>query len=249
MNPESKPSNRQRPPDFVIQAIPRDMAEDPGTGWNRRIFFLGPTTFLDELCIHAGVLSGHMTPHPPHCHEHEEVHIALSGNLEFISGEEGSDIVNATPVDNCSIYFTNSKIPHSFRNAAPGPSAYLHLRWRGTPKEARAEGSLLKFYYSPAGLGPLTGKGPEVHEIFSGPSVYLSHLKAMLVRLPAGGSVPFHRHPHEVIFALISGSVEILGKKIDAPGFAFMGTRMPHHIINKGPGPAQFYAFELHQED
>ena len=252
MNPTNLHSPKQPPPDFVIQSVPRNMEEDPNTGWHKRVFFLGPTSFLNELCIHAGVLSAHVIPHPPHCHEHEELHIALSENFEFLACEAGSDIENTRPIDNGSVFLIDSNIPHSFRNATSQPAAYLHIRWKNEFKASRTETKPLQFYYSPVAPNKPSKQsvqgGLENNEIYSGPSRYLSHFRAIFVRLQAGGVIPFHRHPHEVIFVLVSGSVEILGRKVDAPGFAFMGTQMPHRIINHGPATAQLYAFELHQE-
>lgn len=252
MNSTNPLSMKKQPPDFVIQSIPRHMEEDPNTGWNRRIFFFGPTAFLNELCIHAGVLSAHMAPHPPHCHEHEEVHISLSENLEFVVREAGSDIENVRLIDNGSVFFTDSNIPHSFRNTASPPAAYLHLRWKNESKAYCAETKRLQFYYSPVGQNNMCGQSiyesHKIDEIYSGPSLYLSHFRALFIRLEVGGVIPLHRHNHEVIFVLVSGSVEILGRKVEAPGFAFMETQVPHHIVNQGPNTAQLYAFELHQE-
>lgn len=245
-------STKQPSPDFVIQSIPRNMEENPKTGWHRQIFFFGPTSFLDELCIHAGVLSSHVAPHPPHCHEHEEVHISLSETLEFIVCETGSKIENIKPIDNGSVFFTDSNIPHSFRNTASRPAAYLHFRWKNESKISRAGKELLQFYYSPLGQNKTCGQsvynGIKIDEIYTGPSLYLSSLRAIFMRLQAGDVIPLHRHPHEVIFVLVNGSVEILGRRLDAPGFAFMGTQVPHHIINRGRDSANLYAFELHQE-
>lgn len=244
---------KKPPPDFMIQSIPRNMEEDPKTGWHRRIYFFGPTTFLSELCIHAGILSAHMAPHPPHCHEHEEVHISMSENLEFVVCEAGSDIENARPIDYGSVFFTDSNIPHSFRNAASPPAAYLHIRWKNESKVSCSETKRLQFYYSPVGQNKMYAQsihqGIDSDEIYSGPSLHLSRFKVLFIRLKAGDVIPLHRHNHEVIFVLVSGTVKILGRRLDAPGFAFMGTQVPHHIINQGPDPAQLYAFELHQEE
>jgi mannose-6-phosphate isomerase-like protein (cupin superfamily) len=252
MNSINPLSIKKTPPDFVIQNIPRHMDEDQNTGWNRRVFFFGPTSFLDDLCIHAGVLSGHVTPHPPHCHEHEEAHIALSDNFEFVGCEADSDIEKARPVDNGSVYFTDSNIPHSFRNAASPPAAYLHLRWKNESKVFRTGEKRLQFYYSPVGQNKMCAQsvhqGINSDEIYSGPSLYLSRLRVLFIRLHTGEAIPLHCHAHEVIFVLVKGTIEIIGRTLDAPGFAFMGTQVPHHIINHGPDPAQLYAFELHQE-
>jgi len=252
MNSTNPLSVKQPTPDFVIQSIPWNMEEDLNTGWRRQIFFFGPTSFLDELCIHAGVLSAHVAPHPPHCHEHEEVHISLSETLKFVVCEAGSDIENARSIDNGSVFFTDSSIPHSFRNAASPPAAYLHFRWKNESKASRAGKEPLQFYYSPLDQNKMCGQsvhnGIGIDEIYSGPSLYLSRLRTIFMRLQAGDVIPLHRHPHEVIFILVSGSIEILGWKLDAPGFAFLGTQVPHHIINRGPDSAHLYAFELHQE-
>jgi mannose-6-phosphate isomerase-like protein (cupin superfamily) len=252
MNSTNRLSVKKPIPDFVIQSISRNMAEDPLTGWHRQILFLGPTSYLDELCIHAGVLSAHVAPHPPHCHEHEEVHISLSETLEFVVCEAGSVIENASSIDNGSVFFTDSSIPHSFRNTASQPAAYLHFRWKNGFKTFGAGRKPLQFYYSPLDQNKTCGhsvyNGIEIDEIYSGPSRYLSRLRAIFMSLKDGDVIPLHRHPHEVIFILVKGSIEILGRKLDAPGFAFLGTQVPHHIINRGPDSAHLYAFELHQE-
>lgn len=254
-SPTSSPnklSMKQPLPDFIIRGIPRHMEEDPETGWHRRILFNGPTSFLDDLCAHGGLLSGHVTPHPPHCHEHEELHIALSENLEFVGCDADSEVEYVQPIDRGSLLFTDSNIPHSFRNNAPHPAAYLHIRWKNTPTTFPSEMKRLHFYYSPGSRSGdfrrSTHEGSETIEIYSGPTRYLSCLRALFVKLRPGSRIPFHRHAHEVIFIFISGSVEILGRKMDTPGFAFLGTRVPHYIVNHGPEPAAFYAFELHQE-
>ena len=243
---------KQPVPDFVIRGAPRDMVEDPDTGWRRRVLFFGPSLLVDELCVHAGLLSGHVTPHPPHCHDHEELHIALSDNLEFIGCSPASDVVPAEPVDKGSLLFADSGIPHSFRNTASEPAAYLHVRWMKTAPSSRPEMRGLRVYYSPAVHSDTIPRsyqdGCETLEIYSGPSRYLSRLRALFIRLRPGGVVPVHRHAHEVIFVFMAGSAEILGKKVDAPGFAFIGSGVPHYISNHGPEPAELYAFELHQE-
>lgn len=252
MNSANPLSIKKPPPDFMIHGIPQNMKENRDTGWYRNVFYFGRTSFLDEFLIHAGVLSAHVTPHPPHCHKHEELHIALSENLEFVLCEVGSDIENAQPIDKGSLFFTDSNIPHSFRNTSAQPAAYLHFRWMNESKASPALKKRLQFYYSPSAQKKMSGKpvhkGLEIHEIYSGPSLYLPHFRVIFMRLLAGGVIPYHRHSHEVIFVLVSGSVEILGRKVDAPGFAFMGTQVPHPIINHGPDPAQVYAFELHQK-
>lgn len=236
----------------MIQSIPQHIDEDPNTGWNRWIFYFGPTSFLNELLIHAGVLSAYVTPHPPHCHEHEELHVALSDNFELLGRDEGSNMEHARPIDKGSIFFTDSNIPHSFRNTAYQPATYLHFRWKNKVRTSRAEMKPLQFYYSPLDPKKICAQsvyqGLKIDEIYSGPSLYLSRLRAIFIRLQAGDVIPLHRHAHEVIFVLVGGAIEIIGRKLEAPGFAFIGTQMPHNIINHGPEPAQLYAFELHQE-
>jgi mannose-6-phosphate isomerase-like protein (cupin superfamily) len=193
-----------------------------------------------------------VTPHPPHCHEHEELHISLSENLEFVFCETDSGSEKARPIDNGSVFYTRSNIPHSFRNTASQPAAYLHFRWKSKSEATRTEMKRLQFYYSPAGQREMSSSpgrdGVDVIELYNGPSLYLTRFRALFVRMAAGGVIPLHRHSHETIFAFVSGSVGFLGRNVDAPGFAFTGTQMPHSIINQCTETAQFYAFELHQE-
>jgi len=228
------------------------MEENPATGWHRQTFFLGPTSFLEELCVHAGLLSGLVSPHPVHCHEHEELHIALSDNLEFVSCDKDSDVEKALQLGKGSLLYNDAEVAHTLRNKASRPAVYLFARWKNTTTTFPSEMKRPDFYYSPgSGSGDLRRsrhEGSETIEIYSGPSRYLPRLRALFTRILPGGVIPCHRHAHEVMFMFISGSFEILGRKLEAPGFAFMGTRVPHYIMNNGPEPVEYYAFELHGE-
>lgn len=243
---------KQPLPDFVIWEAPRHMEEDPETGWAIGILFFGPTSFLGELCVHTGLLSGHVMPHPPHCHEHEELIIALSENIEFVGCDADSDVQYARPVDRGSLLFTGSNIPHSVRNNASHPATYFHLRWKNTATGFPSEMQHLEFYYSPGSRSgdfkSSTHEDSETIEIYSGPTRYLPRLRALFTRILPGGVIPSHSHAHEVTFLFISGLVEINGRRLEAPGFAFMGSRVPHSIINHGQQPAEYYAFELHPD-
>lgn len=242
---------KQPLPDFVIRGASCYMEEDPAKDWRTRVLFFGPTSVLDELHVHAGLLRGFVCPHPPHSHEHEELHIALSENLEFVFRDSDSQLEKAFPVEKGSLFYNDAELAHTIRNSASEPAAYLFARWKNRtrtyPSEIRKN-----FYYYPSSsrdnFRRSTGEGTETIEIYSGPSRYLPRLRALFTKVLAGGRIPFHRHAHEVIFMFLSGSVEILGRKLDAPGFAFMGSQVPHYIVNPGPEPAEYYAFELHGE-
>jgi hypothetical protein len=228
------------------------MEEDPDTGWRRQVLYLGPTSFLEELCVHAGLFSSQVTPHPPHCHGHEELHVALSDNLEFLCGETDSGVTTAQQITRDSLLFADSGMAHTFRNSSTQPAAYLHFRWKSPSPPHIPARSRLKFFYSPGDRNGMFRqpmyRACETMEVYSGPTRYLSRFRVLFIRLLPGGLIPMHRHPHEVIFALFRGTVEILGKKTDAPGFAFMGTQMPHCLVNPGSEPAELYAFELYPE-
>jgi len=227
------------------------MEEDPPTGWHRQVLFSGPTSFLDELYVHQGLLSGYMEPHPPHCHEHEELHIALSENFEIVGRDADSGVEKALLVEKGALMYIDARIAHTMRNTAAEPADYFHVRWKNASRTfpSELESGL---YYSPSSQSGefkwSTRQGSETVEIYSGPSRYLPRLRMLFTRVLAGGVIPAHRHDHEVIFVFTSGSVEILGRKVDAPGFAFMGTQVPHYVFNHGPEPAEYYAFELHGE-
>jgi len=245
-------SKEQGFPDFVIRTVLRQMEEDTETGWRRQILFLGPTSFLDELCVHTGLLSSYVMPHPPHCHEHEELHIAFSKNLEFVGCDARPGVEYIKVLGKGSVFATDSNILHSFRNNASHPAAYFHIRWKNKFGPSSLERDRLNFYFSPGTGGDdfkrSSHEGSETIEIYAGPTRYLAHFRVLLVKIDPGGKIPFHRHAHAVIFVLLSGFVEILGKKIGAPGFAFMESQVPHYIVNCGHEPAALYAFELHGE-
>lgn len=235
---------------FIIQGMPARLEEMLVPGWHMGVLYSGPTAFIDELLVHVGVLDGHLAPHPPHRHDHEELHISLSDRLEYVcrDGDSGEERVLALAKG--SIFFIDSLEPHTVRNAGDAPAPYLHVRWKRTNPVPQGKPGLRISYQGPgpwgADLAIPPGSRREL-EIYSGPTRFLSKMTLRSVVLSAGGEVPLHRHDHEVAFALAEGAVEILGKRVDAPGFAFMGSRVPHCLRNSGPTPAFFYAIEFHR--
>jgi mannose-6-phosphate isomerase-like protein (cupin superfamily) len=249
MNSTDPLSMKKTLPDFVIQNIPQPPVEDPVTGWARKVWYLGSTRCMEELCIHSGVMSGKVTPHEIHTHDHEEIHITFSDNIQYTYRDPDSHEERSFSLRNGSIFFFDSEIPHNTRNLSNEPAQYLHIRWRqGTPFIHGKPG--LHFDYQDGdgdAMAPVAlDKGFGSREIYSGPSRFLPHLRVRYHKLSAGGVIPLHRHDHEVFIAIVEGSVEILGKTINAPGFAFMGTHVPHNTINHGSVPARFYGIEFH---
>ncbi|WP_028320826.1 hypothetical protein [Desulfatiglans anilini] len=238
-------------PDFVIRGVPRQEDINLVTGWHRQGLFYGPTSILDEVYVHAGFLAGFFSPHPPHCHEHEELHIALSDHVEILSRDAGSGVEKSVLADKGALLYLDARVAHTMRNRAADPVDYFHVRWKNTSRTF-SSGIRKAFEYSPRkgsrGFKRTTGEGTETVEIYSGPTRYLPGLRVLFTKVLAGGRIPLHHHPHEVIFLFLSGSVEILGKRMDAPGFAFTGRQMPHYVFNHGPAPAEYYALELHPE-
>lgn len=236
--------------DFIIRTIPQQMEEEPETGWRRMILYFGPTSYLEELCVHTGLLSGHVMPHPPHSHEHEELHIALSDNFEFVGIKSKTEVEYTEPFERNSLFFHDSRILHSFRNNGSHPAAYFHVRWKKTAIACPPELEKHKFYYVPHRKSENFKKLPhgssEIVEIYSGPTRYLPRLRVLYTKVLPGNMIPSHSHAHEVIFVIIHGSVEILGRKLDTPSFAFIGSHVPHYIFNSGTEPAEFYAIEFH---
>ncbi len=235
---------------FIIQGMPARMEEKLVPGWHMGILHFGPTDFMDELMVHVGVLDGHLTPHPPHRHDHEELHFSLSDELEYVFRGDDSTEDRILTLAKGSVSFTDSNELHTVRNAGDAPASYLHIRWkRKSPTGFGRPG--LHFSHPgprPGGADPgiPPGERREI-EIYSGPTLYFPKITLRGVALAAGGGVPLHRHDHEVAFALVEGAAEILGRRVDAPGFAFMGSRVPHCLHNPGPAPAIFYAVEFHR--
>lgn len=224
------------------------MEEDSLTGWRKKVFYLGPTAFLEELSIHTGVISGHVTTHPFHVHDHEECHISFSGNLAYL--EKESDVENMLSVDKGCFLFTDAAfVPHKTQNKSSLPSYYFHCRWHNKSKGiCLNEKKQIQFSYTPSQQPNMDNNQRLCEEIYCGPSRYLKQLKVKFLHLHQDEEFSLHYHSHEVIFILINGIVKINGRTVTAPGFAFMGTRVPHHIINIGSDSAKLYAIEFHQE-
>jgi quercetin dioxygenase-like cupin family protein len=199
------------------------------------ILHAGPTAFLDELFVHVGELDGGLTPHPPHRHEHEELQVALCDHIRHVAREDDTGEEEDRLLPWGSFVFTDSNLAHTFRNAGAEPGRYLHLRWRKATPDAGARSGLRVVH-----------EGREDVEIYSGPSRYLSRITLKSFTLPAGGVVPKHRHDHEVAFVLVDGAAEVLGKRIEAPAFAFMKPGMPHGFRNPESATAWLYAVEFH---
>ncbi len=235
--------------DFVIRGFPAQLGEGPAPGWQMSLLYYGPTAFMDELMVHAGALAGHLTPHPPHRHDHEELHVALSDHLEQVTRDDESGVERSLPLPRGSVYFTDSHELHTFRNTGDAPAPYLHLRWRrGSLPTGSRPG--LRFFHTgrrdEGEGGRIPGEAGENREVYSGPSRYFSRITLRSFTLPPDGWVPLHRHDHEVAFILVEGAAEILGRRVDAPAIAFMSRQMPHGIHNPGSVPAWLYALEFH---
>jgi mannose-6-phosphate isomerase-like protein (cupin superfamily) len=242
MNSTNTLSMKKMPPDFVIQSIPRPFVEDPVTGWARKVWYLGPTRCMEELCIHSGVLSGKVTPHELHTHDHEEIHITLSDNIQYTYLDPDSHEERSFTLRNGSIFFFDSEIPHNSRNSGNEPVQYLHIRWRQKIPFLHGKPGL----HFHDGISRVSNEGHGSIEIYSGPSRFLPNLNVRYHNLSASRVIPLHSDDHETFIVLVEGSVEILGKTIKAPGFAFMGTRVPHNVVNNGTVPARFYGIEFH---
>lgn len=236
--------------DFIIRGRPDQLQAGPAPGWRIKILFHGSTAFLDELMVHVGALDGHLSPHPLHQHDHEELHFALSDSIEFVIGDDVSEAEQTLALAKGSVVFTDSHAPHTFRNIGNAPASYLHLRWkRNEPAVSGKPGLWFLDQGTSSGIAdPASSDDGSVERIvYSGPTRYLSRITLKRIELPSGGQVPLHRHDHEVMFALVDGAVDILGRRVVAPGFAFMGSRVPHCLNNPGPAPAALYAVEFHR--
>jgi mannose-6-phosphate isomerase-like protein (cupin superfamily) len=231
---------------FIIQELPRPIVEDPVSGWARRVWYLGPTGCMEELCIHSGVMSGKVVPHEIHTHDHEEMHITLSDDIQYSYLDPDSGEERTFTFENGSIFFFDSQIPHNSKNSGSGPAQYLHIRWRQVTPFTKGKQGLHFHYRRGSAIPAVPDEEPGIIEVYSGPSRFLPHLNVRFHKLSPGRAVPMHRDEHETFIVLVEGSVEILGKVINAPGFAFIQPHVPHNVINTGTVPARFYGIEFH---
>ena len=230
----------------MIQSLPRPITEDPATGWARLVWYLGPTMHLEELCIHSGVMSANVTPHEIHTHDHEEMHITLSDNIQFTFRDPDSGEKRTSAPESGSLFYLDSTIPHNSQNSGDEPAEYLHIRWRKSPPFANGKAGLHFLYRRGARQAALSDEEPGTIEVYSGPTRFLPRLNVRYHKLSSGNAIPLHRDDHETLIVLVEGSLEILGKTVNAPGFAFMGARIPHNLNHRGFMPARFYGIEFH---
>ncbi len=241
---------RKNKADFVICKGTNHLEKRAASGWRMEILYHGPTDFLDEFTVHHGVLDGRSSPHPPHRHDHEELHFPLADGIELLVDGSGAQMAETVALAQGDALFTDSSEPHTFRNAGDDPTSYLHIRWkRNCPAKSGKPGvcfiarGMTGDSAEPAAAGGLAME----RIIYSGPTRFLPKFILKCVALPPGAQVPLHRHDHEVVFALVAGGAEILGRRIDAPAFALMSCQVPHCLLNPGPAQAIFYALEFHR--
>lgn len=229
----------------VIQAIASPLAEDPRTGWRQHPFFQGLTPVHDAMTCHASVLSPGQMPHPPHCHLEEELLIILSGRAELLLGDS-SDTGQATahPAGAGTFAYYPAYQHHTLRNAGDEPLTYLMLRWRGAPvAEAGALETTrvdLRDRHAPG------DKAFRTDLLFEGPTHWLGKLHAHYSEVEPGGGYEAHRDPYDIALVLLSGAIETLGSRVQAPAVVYYAANELHGLRGAGTETARYLVFEFH---
>ena len=224
---------------FALPAAP------PAEPWTRFPAFRGPTRTLEEMGCHASVLAPGHSPHPPHAHRDEELLIALRGGVELVIARGPDD--RAPRVERLApgefVYYPSGH-HHTLRSLGPERAAYVMFKWRGAPaggdppmgtEIVRDEGE------------PADADGPAIRHrhLLHGPTGCLGQLRSHLTVLQPGAGYEPHLDAYDVGIVLLSGEVETLGERVDAPAAIYYAAGEAHGMRNAGTEPARYLVFEF----
>lgn len=231
-------------------ALPLEQDE---TGYKAHSIFHGPTPNLLHLGCHVSVLDPGNSPHEPHLHPEEEVLVVLDGgaDLVLVDEESGERVERARPG---GLSYYSGQQRHTIRGAGDGPVTYVMFRWRGDPRD---KGGLLQSALHIDGsqeaferletASQVSGMQTEV--VFEGPTRYLQKLHCHVTKLEPGAGYDAHADPYDVGIVALSGTLETLGRRVEAPAVVFYSGGEPHGMRNVGETPAGYVVFEFHRED
>ncbi len=224
------------------------LAEDRQSGWKSHRLFKGQTRCLSLLDCHVSVLSKGVVPHEPHEHEDEELLIVLDGDAELeLLGPDGN--VSRNKVTPGSFAYYPRGQAHTIHNTSASPVTYVMFKWVSVSPGARLpqiETRILhKQEYARTTPSDRAEVVATVH-LFGGATGQLRRLQCHLSTVSPGGGYEPHTDAYDVGLVLLSGTVETLGQRLEAPALAFYSAGEAHGIRNAGADPASYLIFEFH---
>jgi mannose-6-phosphate isomerase-like protein (cupin superfamily) len=248
-------------PGESLRAKVREIAGPPSGHWVQKLEFAsnadmafqlhpivdGPTATMAVFESHLSVLQEGQTPHAIHQHPEEEIIVPLAGEIAIIRGADPEPVSETIGLGQFAYYAANQ--PHTLRGEGTGPAKYFVLRWGKEPQQ-RTETTLVSanFDFRPALLSHGAAEGFTTALVFEGPTQHLGKLHSHASTLQPGAGYDPHDDVYDVAMVLLSGVVETVGYRVEAPSAIFYAAHQPHGIKNTGTVPAQYIVFEFHDQ-
>jgi len=246
----------------ALRARVREIAGPLSGHWVQKLEFLskpdmaiqahpivdGPTATMPVFECHLSILQAGQTPHAIHQHSEEEIIVPLAGQIAIIRDADPEPVSETIGLGQFAYHAANQ--PHTLRSEGAGPAKYFVLKWGKEPRE-RTEATLASgnFDYRAALLSPGgAAKGFTTTLLFEGPTQHLGKLHSHVSALQPGAGYDPHGDDYDVAMVLLSGVVETVGYRVEAPSAIFYAAHRPHGIKNTGTVPAQYIVFEFHNQ-
>jgi mannose-6-phosphate isomerase-like protein (cupin superfamily) len=240
----------------------REIAGPPSEHWVQKLEFAskqgvpfqehpivdGPTATMSKFECHLTILQPGQTPHGIHQHPEEEIIVPLVGEVVIVRGAGLKPASETLSKGQFAYHAAND--PHTLRNDGLEPTQYFILKWGQVPT-ARTGATLVSgdFDFRPALLSHRgVAEGFTTTVLFEGPTQHLGKLHSHASTLQPGAGYGPHDDDYDVAMVLLSGVVETVGHRVEAPSAIFYAAGRPHGIKNPGTVPAQYIVFEFHNQ-
>jgi hypothetical protein len=218
---------------------------DSSTTARSKPLICGSTPALRYLEAHYLWLGAGQSPHGSHNHFAESLAIVLDGTLEALVDDDPGFAtprsIRATP--NSIIYHPPYQF-HQHGNCSDKPGTYLFFYWHSAPVEP---GHPLTETVVETDLAAAQADRVPVRNelLFEHPTSCLTKLHARLTTLQPGAGCDARVYDDDVAIVLLSGSVETLGRTVDACSFIFCAAGQSFGIRNIGDEPAHYIVLEF----
>jgi mannose-6-phosphate isomerase-like protein (cupin superfamily) len=206
--------------------------------------FEGRTPNCDYLECHYSTLAPGHSPHAPHIHPEEEILVVMSGEARLVlpmpDDPDKSHMVIAPA--GTGIYYPAFR-RHTITNVGAAPVRYAMLKWKSM---AITQGKQLPPRLLRADWGKATAQ-PSALPLLDGPTAYHERLHAHATCVPSGSGYAAHEDDHDVAIFLLEGEINIMGRRIVAPGLAFYPAGTLHDMKATGSTSARYLVWEFHR--
>ena len=214
-------------------------------GWRSGTVFKTSTNSLETLNSHVSILAEGTTPHEPHSHEHEELLIVLSGEVEIIRVDSTGQHRTSERLKAGSFVYHSAYQSHTLYSPGPGAATYLMFKWKGEPGPVQEQTLQSGTFDIWSGKEKKRDGWKRIVNLQS-PTLYLKKLNAHLSILEPGAGYSPHRDSYDVAIITLSGKVETLDHLVGPQNVIYYPANELHGMKNPGDEKAVYLVFEFH---